>query len=402
MTDSGAGLDDPVAIAIRQLSEALRREAARHPLGYLAERPGTQLEISLEVPFDHPGQADPSRLAERAAAARSVLRAELEALLTHRAIFRPGRVPSLRTGKAEGKETAPPDSRFVFGGWSPTGVPRFFDFAQWLLQLDHPDQDRLYARPPGLVTAFTPQQHLLAEVLPDFRETPTDFRVHGQVAAGWWRVPRADGTPATLALTFQAVSSVRGTGSRRRFGLNVLGRGPDGEPFEELVARLEAHPWEAPVAWAREALDTLERARGGKNGDTRGVDERITGILKGLARRLEQKRRSRDRRTGHAEARHRSGERPTRMAMEDLARAADEDVLVDERQGTLVVLGQRGRTHLFNPEGKLVTSVRYSPEAVEKKKRAGIWRPAEAAEAERLRNGAGLSDTASERPLSRE
>lgn len=392
---SPAPADGLLEQALRSLAAVARAELGRRPEGHLANRPGTRLELSLELPLD----ADPRD--EDLVAVRESLSAELDALLAHRAAFRLGRVPSLRTGKAEGKETVPPDSRFVFGGWTPTGVPRFLDFGQWLLQLGHPHQDRLYRRPPGLVTALTDGESLLDEVLPDFRDTPTDFRVHGQVAAGWWPIPRADGTPATLALTFQAVSSARGRRGRRQFGLNILGAGPDGEPLEEVYARLDPLPWKEASEWARQALATLEHGQGrqkrsskatkGRAFDERALDERIGGILGGLARRLEQKRRSRDRRTGHAESRHRSGQRPTRMAVEDLGRANDDQLWIDERKGTRVVLGDRGRTHFFNESGKLVTSVRYSPDAIARKKKAEIWRPATPSESAALRQRVAAS-----------
>ena len=126
------------------------------------------------------------------------------------------------------------------------------------------------------------------------------------------------------------------------------------------------------------------------------IDARVDGILKGLARRLERDRRARSRRTAHAEARHASGERPTRKAWEDTARARPEDVLFDERHGTLVVPGERGRTHFYTPEGRLVSSVRYSREAIERKLKSGLWQSAGPETAQTLL--AKLAERASEEP----
>jgi hypothetical protein len=64
------------------------------------------------------------------------------------------------------------------------------------------------------------------------------------------------------------------------------------------------------------------------------------------------------------------------MALADLARAAGEDLLFDTRSDTLVVVGDRGRAHVFSLEGKLVTSVRYNPASIEKRRKSGLWRPA--------------------------
>ena len=55
---------------------------------------------------------------------------------------------------------------------------------------------------------------------------------------------------------------------------------------------------------------------------------------------------------------------------------------MDERNGTLVVPGERGRMHFYTGEGKLVTSVRYSPDAVAKKRQLGLWRPSRRDESE--------------------
>ncbi|MEM8934115.1 MAG: hypothetical protein AAGE94_23180 [Acidobacteriota bacterium] len=334
------------------------------------------------------------------------MREEVESLLAHRAAFRPGRVFNLRTGSADGPDTAPRDGRFVFGGYSPSGVPRFFDFGQLLLQLEHPRQHELYAKTPGLVPVLMPGEDLLAEVVPAFRDAPADVTIHGQVVAGWFPVLRADRTPGVVALTFQAVSTGERRAGRRRYGLNVLGAGPDGESLDELVARLDDPPWRKPLLWAQHAVESVERGHGKKkqNQIPRGgkkkqgsktrqssVDERLLGILGGLARRLEQARRSRDRRTGHAEQRHRQGDRPTRMALTDLGRADDDAIFVDRRHDTLIVLGERGRAHVFNDRGKLVTSIRANPDSVARKRRAEIWRPATRAEARQLRERADPS-----------
>jgi hypothetical protein len=106
--------------------------------------------------------------------------------------------------------------------------------------------------------------------------------------------------------------------------------------------------------------------------------------MRGLARRLLHERRARAGRTGHADLRHRAGARPTRAALADLSRVRPEDVLVDERNGTLVVPGERGRMHFYTGDGKLVTSVRYSPDAVAKKRQLGLWRPSRPEESEPL------------------
>jgi hypothetical protein len=115
------------------------------------------------------------------------------------------------------------------------------------------------------------------------------------------------------------------------------------------------------------------------------LQRRVAGIMRGLARRLERDQRSRLRRTRHAERRHNSGERPTRKAIDDARSASDESFMVDEKAGTIVVLGDRGRTHFFTPAGQLVSSVRYSKDAIARKIKHERWRGARAEERETLR-----------------
>ena len=54
--------------------------------------------------------------------------------------------------------------------------------------------------------------------------------------------------------------------------------------------------------------------------------------------------------------------------------------MIDERSGTIVVLGGRGRTHFFTPRGRLVSSVRYNKDAVGRKIKIELWRAASADE----------------------
>jgi hypothetical protein len=104
-----------------------------------------------------------------------------------------------------------------------------------------------------------------------------------------------------------------------------------------------------------------------------------------VARRLEKDWRGKERRTRHGQQRHEEKDRPTRMALADLARAAPENLLFDTRRETLVVVGDRGRAHVFNLAGKLVTSVRYNPAIIEKRRNNGVWRPAAAEEIRKVR-----------------
>jgi hypothetical protein len=110
--------------------------------------------------------------------------------------------------------------------------------------------------------------------------------------------------------------------------------------------------------------------------DEEKLEKRIDGLLSGLARRLERHDRSRRRRTTHAQKRHGQKNRPTWKALADLAAAKDSDLLFDTRRQTLIVLGDRGRAHVFNKTGKLVTSIHYSPSSIQRRRERRLWRSA--------------------------
>jgi hypothetical protein len=359
--------------ALQLLAEEVRERIDRHPLGHLIAGRGEPLDLRLAVPTS----VREGTLERTGRETSEAIQEALQALLDHSAIHQPGRVYCLRCGTAECAHALPSEGRQVFTGYGPTGLPRYRDFGQWLLERHDPRVDLLYREPQQLVALTSPGEELTGNVLPMFSERPSGsgYQLHGQVAVGWYRDRDAGGVPRAFAVSFQILSS-RPRGGRRRFGLNVLGTGPAGEPLENLFDRVGEIPWADPVRWAQTALDGIEQAFNRRLAPVEVLERRLEGVLSGLARRLEKGFRGKERRTRHAERRHAEGDRPTRMALADLARAARENLLYDTRSEALVVVGDRGRAHLFSLEGKLVTSVRYNPASIEKRRQNGLWRPA--------------------------
>ena len=356
----------------RRLIRALARRVAE-----LVERAGfprTSLEragrlvVELAVPVD----ADDDRAIDREA---HRLEAELEAAV-HEALAAsgaaaPGRTYCLRCGTDECPHARPRTPREVFAGYGPTGIPRFVDLTQLLLDCQDPRVDGLFDESRrAFVSLLLTGDDLARELLPAYRDRERGYQLHAQLAAGWFRVRDAAGQPQAVALSFQ-VSSLAGRRGTRRFALGMVGMGPEGQSPDRLHDLLVGDTHLREVRWARGVLERIERAA---NRGARNVERRIEGLLDGLGRRLEHRHRSRGRRTGHAERRHASGQRPTRMALSDLERAAADSLLYDTRRRTIVVLGERGRAHLFNADGLLVTSVRYPPHVIERRRRSGLWR----------------------------
>ncbi|HXU34670.1 MAG TPA: hypothetical protein VN851_29175 [Thermoanaerobaculia bacterium] len=392
---------EPVSERLREALRLLAAEAeariARHPGGHLVAGRGENLAVALRIPSDlRDGRLEPALRA-----ADEALDDALGDLVRERSVFRPGRAFCLRCSSPDCVHSIASEPRQVFAGYGPTGVPRFLDFGQLLLERRDPRVETLFRDAPGLVALTLGEADLCAALAAPFQKREDGFRLLGQVTAGWFRVRAETGVEVPFAVAFQ-ILSVRAKKGRRSLVLNVLGTAPGGKPLENLYDRLGNIPWLDAVRWAQMALASVERSLdaqpparrpGAKPGAHPGVPSgtgngsappralelaprRLQGILDGLAHRLEKDRRGRDRRTQHAEIRRAEGDRPTGMALADLARAAPHEVLADVERGTLVVLGEKGRAHVFNPEGRHVTSIRYTQSALDKRRARGIWRPA--------------------------
>ena len=113
-----------------------------------------------------------------------------------------------RCGGGDCAHAVPGGPREVFAGYGPTGLPRFADLGQFLLERGDPRVDRLFAEPPALLAHTVPGEDLARGVLDAFRDQTTGFRLHGQVVAGWYRVTDpATGGREPLAVTLQVVST---------------------------------------------------------------------------------------------------------------------------------------------------------------------------------------------------
>ena len=355
------GLDERILEALRTLIECADERIDRSPMGHLLAGRRENLHLQLRLPLG----ADPEAVEQVAGRLETALAEAIDAALQRRVAFRPGTVLCLRCSSTECGHGRPTSSRQVFAGYSPSGTPEFLDLGELLLSRRDPRVGELFDEGRAVVTHLMGEEDLCGRLLDVFKEQRAGYRIHGQVVAGWYRLPDPTGRPQALALSFQAVSTCPRR-SPRRFGLNVLGLGPDGEPLAHLHDRMAAIPWAAAVRWAHSALSGLASAPA----------RRVEGILRGLARRLERGQRAHGRRTHHAQRRHVEGGRPTRMALLDLTRAGENDLLFDTRHKTLVVLGERGRCHVFGAGGRLVTSVRYPPATIERRRQAGLWRRA--------------------------
>ncbi len=296
-------------------------------------------------------------------------------------VYCQGRVYCYRCDSSECAHSVPPQPTSVFGGYAPTGLPRWQELGELLLSLRHPKLDTLYE--PGtreLAAAYVDEAFLKGPQLHVFGRHSRAYNILGQVAFGFVRFPASRGEAGEhhrVAFTAQAVESCRMDGSPR-LDLNVLGRLWDDSPA--LHALEGAH--------RSRILDIIAEARRGIQGAAPGtstwrgrgpgrlhpdVSARAERVLKEMARSLERLGRQAGRRTAHVEER-RVENRPTSKAMEDACAVPEERLLWDEHKGTVVVLGPRNRIHVFNRDGRHVTSLTLDGEIVQGRLRRRRWR----------------------------
>jgi hypothetical protein len=367
-----------IRAALELLIQAIRSRIEASPHGHLV-RGRQRIPLTLQLPLD----LDPDPLNQSAEQTEQMIDLGVDELVTHAAAFRAGRMLCLRCQSPLCEHATPATARQVFAGYGPTGIPRFVDFATLMVDRRHESIEQLFADETALLHAVMLEDELTRDLLPAFREAQQLYFVHGQLIAGFWRVPDSSGRPEPQAISIQIVSTRSqrsGAQRRRRFGVNVIGQGPRQEPLEHLHDRLGTIPWALPVRWAQTALIEIENEEKRRSLPAGYLGKRVSGLLRSMARRLGRDDRARGRRTRHATERHDGGDRPTRMAIADLAAAKPDQLLYDTRQNTLVVIGDRGRAHVFNLEGKLVTSVRYPPHTVARRRETGLWRAAEPGE----------------------
>lgn len=285
-------------------------------------------------------------------------------------VLRQGRLYCYRCESSDCQHSVPPTSASVFGGYSPTGLPRWTDFHQLLLEVRHPRLEELFEGDgKEMLAVYLDGPSLKSAQLEVFGRMSRAYDILGQVAFGF-----VCAGEARVALTAQAVE-VRGLNGLPRMELNLLGRVSGEREIWELLELPHYGRIKDLLAEARRKIQLL--STGSMHIGVRKVgggtsEAALEKVLKGLARRLERIGRQAKRRTSHAEMR-RGDLRPTYKALEDAASAPPERILWDARRKTVVVLGPRERIHIFSPAGKHITSLLLDGEAVESRIRRRRW-----------------------------
>ncbi len=320
------------------------------------------VDVQLRIPID--AQRDGAKAASQAV--EQILRRVKEVRDHDRALV-PGAVYSYHSETADAEACRPPNPRDVFDGYGSTGRPNFTDFVTMAIERKDDGIDELLAGGDVVLTHVTAGRVLRTAQLAEFGKSSPVYRILGQVDAGLYPLLNSD---ARAAFSFQLLlgSTLEG---RPRLRVHPVGNADVLDVADPSVPQI--------LSGFQRKLDqeSLRLAGEQANGDETDPEEFAMPLLQELARQLVGRSRRRSRRTKHADERTQQGQRPTSKAYEDASGANDEHLLWDDRENTVVVLGGRGRVHVFSPEAKHVTSLVMQGSAVNKRRQQGQWRPAE-------------------------
>ncbi len=263
--------------------------------------------------------------------------------------IRSGHVFCYRCNQSGCEHSIPSGPGEVFMGYRNNGEPVWQEFFNALNALDDTRVDRIFESRPKPLARFVRRKQLIEEQLIGSGRNSMTYRILCQVVAGYFEI---DGT--RCALTLQAVEDP----SRRLF-LQLLAPNDVREAMTEEVRnnRTLSRLYSA-VNDLRHRLNDLQaewrNATGRK--DRQKALSHIERQLRHQVTVIERKGRQGARRTMHA---HDRGEdkRPIHTAMKDLSEANRDCFFLDLPRNSIVILGKRGRAHVFSPEGKHVTTL---------------------------------------------
>ena len=319
------------------------------------------MDIEVRIPLD---RRDASKSASQVL--ERILQRVKEVRDNDRALV-PGSVYSYFSESAQGEECRPKELREVFDGYTSTGRPNFTDFVTMAIERKQDGIDELLGGEDHVLTHVTMGRVLRTAQLAEFGKSSPVFQILGQVDAGLYSVMNSS---TKAAFSFQLLRGATLEGLPR-LRVHAVGAADLMDLADPSIANT--------LSRFQRRLDQEALRLAGKLAQTEEVDEEefVLPMLQDLAKQLAGQARRKSRRTKHAEERSEDRERPTDKAFGDARSASDDHLLWDDRENTAVVLGPRGRVHVFTPEAKHVTSLVMQGSAINKRRQQRQWRDAE-------------------------
>jgi hypothetical protein len=359
----GGGSEHHATTAIRALSALARGLLEVEGVDFLSQP--RFMEIRVKVPLDLDRDAKGS-----AAGAVEQILTRVQEVREHDRALVPGAVYCYFSESAQAETSRPVEIRHVFDGYSSTGRPSFTDFVTMAIERKDPDIDALLAGDDVVLTHVTMGRVLRTAQLAEFGKSSPVYNILGQVDAGLFPLM---GSNKKAAFSFQLLRGTTLEG-KPRLRVHPVGAADVLDLADPQVATI--------LGRFQRRLDEESLRLAGKQAGGEAVDEEefVVPMLQELARQIRGRARRLGRRTRHADDRSAEGQRPTAKAWEDAEQADDEHIVMDDREGTVVVLGPKGRVHVFTPDARHVTSLVMQGAAIGKRRQAHRWRAAEPSE----------------------
>ncbi len=323
------------------------------------------MDVQVRIPLDakRDGGRSASMLVEQ------ILRRVQEVREHDRALV-PGSVYCYFSESADAESSRPAEPRHVFDGYTSTGRPQFTDFVTMAIERKDDGIDALLDGQDVVVTHVSLGRVLRTAQLAEFGKSSPVYKILGQVDAGLYPVVNG---PHKAAFSFQLLrgSTLEGKPRLRVHSVSAVDLTDLADPsVAEILRRFQQ----------RLDAESLRLAAKESKGTTEEEEEEfVLPLLQELAKRLSGRAKRQGRRTEHAVQRADEGQRPTTKASADAAAADDEHILEDDVEGTIVILGPKGRVHVYSRDGKHVTSFMMTGGNVQKRRQEGRWRASEPA-----------------------
>jgi hypothetical protein len=292
--------------------------------------------------------------------------------------FSPGRVYCYLCNSVKCSHTIPPDPKFVFKNYSPSGTPQWAEFAQYLLDQDDNRAYELYNNSQKILAHLNFGRDLKNKQLHLFGKASKSYDILCQITSGYFNSVKYHEKDKSFALTLQAVESRKKSGLPR-LALNIiteqLSKMPVNEFFENFLnedLKNAIKKTEMKIASLQDRLNVPKEFLTSKK-RTRILSQ-IPGIMRELAGKIERQTRISERRTRHVQVR-RLEKRPTSNAIDDAKAAADEKFLYDKKTDTIIVLGRKNRVHVFNQNGVHITSLAIEKKSIAQRIKKERWEP---------------------------
>ncbi len=259
-----------------------------------------------------------------------------------------------------------PRGAAVFNGYGSSGKPLWIDFVQQLLDTDNKNTYLLYEKNPPLLTTMFTGESLKKAQLKFFGKDSKLYNVLGQVSVGYFTYQSK-----RIAMSIQIVEHINAMG-KTVLDVNLLSH----SDLRAFLLQRSCEQVFLSIKRLENTVDNLSKQLNKIN--RRLLKNKVHKALKKLCHDLERSHQRKKNRSNHAKIRYQQ-KRPISLAVQD-ARSADlQKFFYDSEADTVIVLGSRGRVHIFSSEGVHVTSLVLDKNAINRRLRQQRWVPATAA-----------------------